>query len=102
MNDIKKPMRDASLAAIRSGIMTASIEGEGTNVLSLEALAVAVVGEVNEAAIRAGGLPDVLLLLDSVAEDFSNLDTVNSSRGQSLGEKFARFVPPSIQLMDLS
>lgn len=89
MNDIKKPMRDASLASIRSGITMASIEGEGTNVLALEVLAVAVVGEVNEAAIRAGGLPDVLLLLDSVAEDFPNLDNVSSSRGQSLGEKFA-------------
>jgi hypothetical protein len=52
MNDIKKPMRDASLDAIRTSITASQLDGGGLNLLSLEALVGAVVSEVNEAAIR--------------------------------------------------
>jgi hypothetical protein len=52
MNDIKKPMRDAALDAIRTGIAASSLDGGGLNELSLEALVSAIVGEVNEAAVR--------------------------------------------------
>jgi hypothetical protein len=112
MNDIKKPMRDASLDAIRTGIAASSLDGGGLNELSLEALVSAIVGEVNEAAIRvslsnldwvyvavlspeyfhvsqAGGLPDVLMLLHAVADSLPNLDEIVAARGQPLGEKYA-------------
>ena len=52
MNDIKKPMRDASLGAIRLGIAASSLDGGGINELALEALVNALVAEVNEAAVR--------------------------------------------------
>jgi hypothetical protein len=52
MNDIKKPMRDASLAAIRTGITASSLDGGGLNELALEALVSALVAEVNETSIR--------------------------------------------------
>jgi hypothetical protein len=52
MNDIKKPMRDASLDAIRTSITASQLDGGGLNLLSLEALVGALVSEVNEAAIR--------------------------------------------------
>ena len=40
-------------------------------------------------SLQAGGLPEVLLLLLSVADNLPNLDGVVSSRGQPLGEKYA-------------
>jgi hypothetical protein len=112
MNDIKKPMRDAALDAIRTGIAASSLDGGGLNELSLEALVSAIVGEVNEAAIRvslsnldwfyvavllpehfvvsqAGGLPDVLMLLHAVADSLPNLDEIVAARGLPLGEKYA-------------
>jgi hypothetical protein len=52
MNDIKKPMRDASLEAIRTSITASPLDGGGLNALALEALVGALVSEVNEAAIR--------------------------------------------------
>ena len=52
MNDIKKPMRDASIEAIQTSIKASQLDGGGVNVLSLEALVVALVSEVNEAAVR--------------------------------------------------
>lgn len=52
MNDIKKPMRDGALAAIRSGITSSSLDGGGLNELAVDALVSALVAEVNEAAIR--------------------------------------------------
>ena len=52
MNDIKKPFRDASLAAIRAGIMTSELDGGGLNELSLENFVGALVVEVNESATR--------------------------------------------------
>jgi hypothetical protein len=52
MNDIKKPMRDASLAAIRTGITASSLDGGDLNELALESLVSALVAEVNESSIR--------------------------------------------------
>lgn len=118
MNDIKKPMRDASLEAIRAGITTSSLDVGGLNELALEGVVSALVAEVNDSSVRvraflqcfesgddvfkemltvcglhlygqAGGLPEVLLLLLSVADKLPNLDKVVSSRGQQLGEKYA-------------
>lgn len=52
MNDIKKPMRDASLAAIRTGFTASSLDGGGLNELAIEVFVGALVAEVNESAIR--------------------------------------------------
>lgn len=40
-------------------------------------------------SLQAGGLPEVLLLLLSVADKLPNLDEIVSSRGKPLGEKYA-------------
>jgi len=92
MNDIKKPMRDACLEALRSGITSSSLDGGGLNDEALEALVTCLVGEVNESSVRTGGLPDVLSFLLSVVEHLPNLDDIVSSRGQPLGEKYAEVV----------
>jgi hypothetical protein len=52
MNDIKKPMRDASLLAIRCSITCSQIEGGKINVLAVEPLLNSLVSELNDAAIR--------------------------------------------------
>jgi hypothetical protein len=52
MNDIKKPMREASLDAIRMGTTSSSLDGGDLNVEALEALVVAFIGEVNETSVR--------------------------------------------------
>jgi hypothetical protein len=52
MNDIKKPMRDASLEAIRAGFTSSSLDGGDLNEEALEVLVIALVGEVNESAVR--------------------------------------------------
>ena len=52
MNDIKKPMRDASLMAIRTSVTCSQLEGSDLNLLAMEALICAMVSEINEAAIR--------------------------------------------------
>ena len=52
MNDIKKPLRDASLDAIRAGVTATSLDGGGVNELALENFVGALVSEVNEASIR--------------------------------------------------
>jgi hypothetical protein len=52
MNDIKKPVRDASLEAIRQGITVSSLDGDGLNDLGMEGLVGALVEEVNESSIR--------------------------------------------------
>lgn len=52
MNDIKKPLRDASLAAIQAGVKTNELDGGGLNELALENFVGAVVTEVNEASTR--------------------------------------------------
>ena len=55
MNDIKKPMRDASLEAIRAGITASSLDGGGLNDLALEGLVSALVTEVNDSSVRVSG-----------------------------------------------
>jgi hypothetical protein len=52
MNDIKKPMRDASLEALRQGTSRSSLSGGGVNKAALEPFVMAFVDEVNEASIR--------------------------------------------------
>jgi hypothetical protein len=52
MNDIKKPMRDACLEALRVGTSASSIDGGGINEEALEAFVAALVAEVNETSIR--------------------------------------------------
>jgi hypothetical protein len=52
MNDIKKPMRDASLLAIRTSISSSQLDDDKINVMTIEPLLNALVSEVNEAAIR--------------------------------------------------
>jgi len=52
MNDIKKPLRDASLTSIKSGITTNELDGGGLNELALENFVGALVAEVNESSIR--------------------------------------------------
>lgn len=52
MNDIKKPMRDATLQALRSGTMASELVGGGINEETLEPFVTALVGEVNETSAR--------------------------------------------------
>lgn len=52
MNDIKKPMRDASLEALKAGTTVASLDGGGINAEALEEFVVALVNEVNERSSR--------------------------------------------------
>jgi hypothetical protein len=52
MNDIKKPMRDASLEALRQATARPSLDGGGINTESLEGFITSLVGEVSEKSIR--------------------------------------------------
>jgi hypothetical protein len=52
MNDIKKPMRDAALEALRSGTTASELLGGGINEEALEPFIAALVGEVTEASAR--------------------------------------------------
>jgi hypothetical protein len=52
MNDIKKPMRDASLEALRQATARSSLDGGGVNTESLEGFITSLVGEVSEKSIR--------------------------------------------------
>lgn len=51
-NDNRKPMREASLEAIRVGTTASSVEGGEPNSSSLECLMVAVVGELGESEFK--------------------------------------------------
>lgn len=90
MNDIKKPMREASLEALRLATTVSSIEGGGFNRDALEGLVNSIASEVNEAAMKAIGLPDLLDFALTFADQLPNLDEVVVARGQSLGEKAAQ------------
>ena len=52
MSDIKKPMRDACLVALRTGTSLHSTEGAGLNNEAVEPLMSAVVGEITESTTR--------------------------------------------------
>ena len=52
MNDNRKPMRDASMEALRAGTTASSIEGGEPNSLALESLVIAVVGELSESEYK--------------------------------------------------
>ena len=52
MTDIKKPMREASLEALRLSITVPSIEGGGLNKDALESFLTAFAGEVNDTALK--------------------------------------------------
>ena len=62
MNDIKKPTRDAALAAVRVGITASALDGGGLNELCLEALVTGLVSEVNDTSLRVRCLRPSLLL----------------------------------------
>lgn len=51
-NDNRKPMREASLEAIRAGTTASSVEGGEPNTATLESLMVAVVGELSESEFK--------------------------------------------------
>lgn len=71
MNDNRKPMREASLEAIRLGTTASSVEGGEPNSLSLESLMVAVVGELSESEYKVRSLWQsiTLFLLWSFSND---------------------------------
>lgn len=52
MNDIKKPMKDASIDALTAGTTASSLEGDGLNEEALEVFVSALVAEVNEGSSR--------------------------------------------------
>ena len=52
MSDIKKPMRDACVEALRLGTSEPAVDGGGVNSEAMEALVTALVTSVNEAALR--------------------------------------------------
>lgn len=52
MNDIKKPMRDAALGALKAGTTAASLDGGGVNNEALEEFIIALISEVNERSSR--------------------------------------------------
>jgi hypothetical protein len=56
MNDIKKPMRDASLEALRQGTSLSSFDGSGLNAESMEGFITALVSEVTEKSSRVSVL----------------------------------------------
>lgn len=62
MNDIKKPMRDASLEALLNGTTRSSLSGGGINPAALEQLVIAFVDEVNEKSVRVS-LKEMALFL---------------------------------------
>ena len=56
LNDANKPMRDASLLAIRCSVTCPQVDGGNINVLAIEPLLNALVSEVNDAAIRVSSI----------------------------------------------
>ena len=52
MNDIKKPMRDASLETIRIGVTASPLDGGKLNEVAVEAFVSAFSADVNESAAR--------------------------------------------------
>eukprot|EP00977_Amphora_coffeiformis_P028441 scaffold35161_cov153-Amphora_coffeaeformis.AAC.5 len=89
MNDIKKPMREASLESINQIIRSPEIEGGVVNHSAIEGLVTGLVSEITEVAVKSIGLASVLQFLKSLVGDFPNLDEVTASRGESLGEQYA-------------
>lgn len=64
MNDIKKPMRDASLETLRAGITTSSLDVGGLNELALEGLVSALVVEVNDSSVRVSVTTVAFMVLE--------------------------------------
>jgi cytoskeleton-associated protein 5 len=89
MNDIKKPMRDASLESLNQIIRSPDIDGGKVNRETLDGFVSALASEINETAVKSVGLSLLLDFLMSLVDDFPNLDETASSRGETLGEKFA-------------
>ena len=89
MNDIKKPMREASLESLNQVIRTPEIDGASVNRDTLEGFVTSLATEINDTAVKSVGLASLVAFLQSLVEDFPNLDDTTSSRGESLGEKFA-------------
>ena len=89
MNDSRKPMRDESLQAIKIGTKAHDLEGGEYHAQSLEALVIALVGELKESEFKTAGIPAVLLFLASVAKHVPNIDSIMMARAQPLGESFS-------------
>lgn len=87
ISDIKKPMREAALEALRSSTRVSSIEGGGLNKDALEGFVNAMASELNDTAIKGIGLPDLLDIAIEFADQLPNLDELVVGRGQSLAEK---------------
>ena len=90
MNDSRKPMRDESLEAIKVGTRSNDLDGGDYHELSLEALVIALVGELKESDFKTAGIPDVLLFVASVADHLPNMDSILMTRAQPLGEAFSQ------------
>ena len=90
MHDIKKPVRDAAIDAITSGVRSSSLEGSEPNEDSLEALFVAFTSEFNDTALRSTGLADLLSCLHSFVEYLPNFMEISSSQGSTLGDRYAK------------
>ena len=54
VNDIKKPVRDSSLEALRLSITVSAIEGGGLNKDTFEPFVAALANEVNETSAKVG------------------------------------------------
>lgn len=91
MTDIKKPMRDSSLEALRLSVTKPTIEGGGYNKDTLDSFMNSLSGEINETALKVR-LRVSIILLASTTE-------LNSDRSLTLfyveGGRAARFAGPS-------
>lgn len=56
MSDIKKPMRDACVAALRMGTFLPSLDGSGLNMDTVEPLVSSLIGEITDSTIRVSTL----------------------------------------------
>lgn len=88
MSDIKKPVRDASLDAIRDGFHIPQLAGGGFNKESVEALMFAVSEQVNETTSRAIGLPDILQLLCSLDSNLPDMGQFPTIKGSSFLDRY--------------
>ncbi|CAB9516410.1 Cytoskeleton-associated protein 5 [Seminavis robusta] len=90
MNDIKKPVRDSSLEALRLSTTVSSIEGGGLNNDTLEPFMMAFASEVNDTAVKSVGLPLLLDFVLTFADQLPDLEKIALQRGQVLSEKVAQ------------
>jgi cytoskeleton-associated protein 5 len=68
MTDMKKTMRDASLAALQAGMRQSDQDGGCVNMLAFDVLVLSLQAELSDAAIKSVGLPDLLSLMVKLLE----------------------------------